>query len=102
MSQVENALDKSEDAKDTFQIVLIDFGQAVEIRHPSADDLLRRDLTMTKAFYDKQGIRTLSLEESEEFVLKECDYGVEEEAEEDEGDGDVYNDNKNENFYSYS
>ena len=89
MSQVENALDKSEDAKEALQIVLIDFGQAVEIRHPSADDLLRRDLTMTKAFYDKQGIKTLSLEESEEFVLKECHFGVEEEVEEDDEDDDV-------------
>lgn len=41
------------------------------------------------AFYDKQGIKTLSLEESEEFVLKECHYGVEEEVEEDDKDSDV-------------
>lgn len=94
MSQVENALDKSDDAKDTLQIVLIDFGQAVEIRHPSAGELLRRDLTMTKAFYDKQGIKTLTLEESEEFVLKECDYDVEEDSGDEKDETEEQNDDQ--------
>lgn len=93
MSQVENALDKSNDAKDNLQIVLIDFGQAVEIRHPSARDLLRRDLTMIKTFYDKQGIKTLNLEESEEFILKECDYGMEEVDESDDEEEEQGEDN---------
>lgn len=78
MSQVENPLEKSEEIKDSLQIVLIDFGQAVEIKHPSARDLLRRDLTMVKSFFDKQGITTLSTDETEEFVLKEIDLSVEE------------------------
>ena len=72
MSQVENALDKREEAKEELQIVLIDFGQAVERRHPQAREFLRRDLTMIKSFFDKQGITTLSIDDSETFVLKEC------------------------------
>jgi serine/threonine-protein kinase RIO1 len=72
MSQVENALDKREEAKEDLQIVLIDFGQAVERRHPQAGELLLRDLTMIKSFFDKQGITTLSIDDSEHFVLKEC------------------------------
>ena len=50
----------------------------MQIRHPSAGDLLRRDLTMVRAFFDKQGIATLSVDESEEFVLKEIDDDIEE------------------------
>lgn len=77
MSQVENALEKNEEMKDSLQIVLIDFGQAIEIQHPSAKDLLRRDLAMVKSFFDKQGITTLSEDDSVEFVLKEIDQAVE-------------------------
>jgi len=73
MSQVQNAFDKDEEAKDSLQIVLIDFGQAVEIRHPSAGDLLRRDLTIVKSFFHNQGIKTLSLKDSEQFVLKDIE-----------------------------
>jgi serine/threonine-protein kinase RIO1 len=89
MSQVENALDNSTEAKDSLQIVLIDFGQAVEIRHPSAGELLLRDLKMVKAFFDKQDVTTLSVEESERFVLKEVDNSMEESKMSEENLGDV-------------
>merc|ERR1711971_1119208 len=52
MSQVENAFETSDELKDSIQIVLIDFGQAVEIKHPSAREFLRRDLTMVQAFFE--------------------------------------------------
>jgi len=81
MSQVENALDKSEEAKDDLQAVLIDFGQAVERNHPSAMDLLKRDLALVNAFFTKQDIVTLSEDASMEFVV--------EETEEDEDEDDV-------------
>jgi len=76
MMQVENALDKSEEAKDVLQIVLIDFGQAVEIRHPSAHSLLLHDLEHVQIFFKKQGIMTVTLEDCEQFILKEFDATV--------------------------
>jgi len=73
MSQVENALDKSEEAKDDLQAVLIDFGQAVERNHPSAMDLLKRDLALVNAFFTKKDIVTLSEDASMEFVVEEIE-----------------------------
>lgn len=71
MSQVENAMDKSEDAKDNLQIVLIDFGQAVERKHPSAVELLKRDLSQINSFFSKQDIVTLNSDECYDFVVEE-------------------------------
>eukprot|EP00535_Pseudo-nitzschia_heimii_P000577 CAMPEP_0197176780 /NCGR_PEP_ID=MMETSP1423-20130617/2589_1 /TAXON_ID=476441 /ORGANISM="Pseudo-nitzschia heimii, Strain UNC1101" /LENGTH=761 /DNA_ID=CAMNT_0042626201 /DNA_START=55 /DNA_END=2337 /DNA_ORIENTATION=- len=68
-SQVDN---KSEniDSEDALQTVLIDFGQAVEVRHPKAEELLRRDLARVRDFFKKQGVKlTLSLEDALEFVI---------------------------------
>jgi serine/threonine-protein kinase RIO1 len=48
---------------------MIDFGQAVERGHPAAAELLKRDLQTVRDFFVKQGIQTLSVEDSEEFVL---------------------------------
>jgi serine/threonine-protein kinase RIO1 len=69
--QVQNALDKSEDAKRDLQVVLIDFGQAVERNHPSALDLLKRDLHTLNDFFVKQEITILEQEECEDFVMRE-------------------------------
>jgi serine/threonine-protein kinase RIO1 len=69
--QVQNALDKSEDAKRDLQVVLIDFGQAVERNHPSALDLLKRDLQILNDFFLKQEITILEQEECEDFVTRE-------------------------------
>mmetsp|Transcript_19055 Transcript_19055/g.26889 ORF Transcript_19055/g.26889 Transcript_19055/m.26889 type:complete len:328 (-) Transcript_19055:410-1393(-) len=80
---VENTL--NEDAKDeaAVQIVMIDFGQAVDVRHPNALELLRRDLLRVKEFFDKMGTKTMSPKAAEEFVVTK-DEGDEES--EDEGD----------------
>lgn len=51
------------------QIVLIDFGQAIERSHPSAKELLTRDLSTVRDFFSRQGITTLSNENAEDFVL---------------------------------
>ena len=53
---------------DSLRIVLIDFGQAVDIRHPDAEDLLRRDVLRVKQFYDKMGITTIPVEAAMAYV----------------------------------
>lgn len=53
---------------ETLQIVLIDFGMAVEIGHPSALTWLRRDLSTVRDFFVKQGIKTLPNDAAEVFV----------------------------------
>lgn len=53
---------------ETLQVVMIDFGQAVDVGHPSAATWLRRDLSTVRDFFVKQGIKTLSNENAEEFV----------------------------------
>lgn len=53
---------------DALQIALIDFGQAVDIRHTDAEELLRRDLLRVKEFFDKMGITTIALEASVHYV----------------------------------
>ena len=55
------------------QVVLIDFGQAVEIRHPEAQSFLERDLARVRTFFGKQGAKTLSMQESLEFVTSESE-----------------------------
>ncbi|CAJ1966344.1 unnamed protein product [Cylindrotheca closterium] len=54
------------------QIALIDFGQAVDIRHPQAEELLERDLLRVKQFFVKMGIaNTLSKEAAMAYVTTE-------------------------------
>ena len=78
MQFVENALDKSDEAKDSLQIVLIDFAQSIEVKHPSSKELLIRDLSMVRTFFNKQGIVTLNLDDSEHFIMvKEIDFDFE-------------------------
>jgi RIO kinase 1 len=50
------------------QAVLIDFGQAVDWRHPSAMELLDRDLAQVREFFIKKGVKTLALNMALEFV----------------------------------
>ncbi|OEU10143.1 RIO kinase, partial [Fragilariopsis cylindrus CCMP1102] len=51
------------------QTVLIDFGQSVEVRHPKAEELLRRDLQRVNEFFTKQGVtETMSIEDAMAFV----------------------------------
>ena len=44
---------KAESEECDVRVCLIDFGQAVDVRHPSAMELLRRDILRTKEFFDK-------------------------------------------------
>lgn len=60
--------DGEEDNEDALQAVLIDFGQAIDIRHPMATDLLKKDLAAMRAFFKKQGIKTLGSRMALEFV----------------------------------
>ena len=59
--------ERSTDDED-LQVVLIDFGQAVETKHVRAEEYLRRDLSTVTHFFSTQGIATLSIEQAEEFV----------------------------------
>ena len=69
--QVENAIKSNDDKEMDLQIVLIDFGQAVEFRHPEAPSLLERDIDRVRAFFIKQGVTTLSIQDSLKFVRDE-------------------------------
>ena len=51
------------------QIVLIDFGQAVDTRHPDATFLLERDLDRILTFFTMQGIDVPTLNEAMELVI---------------------------------
>lgn len=53
------------------QVVLIDFGQAVDVRHPEAQSFLERDIARVRSFFTKHGVETLSLQESLLFVVNE-------------------------------
>lgn len=53
---------------DALQVALIDFGQAVDLRHPEAVELLRRDITRVKEFFDRQAITTVSVEAAMVYV----------------------------------
>ncbi|KAL7554020.1 hypothetical protein ACHAWF_017524 [Thalassiosira exigua] len=64
------ASDERKADDETLQIVLIDFGQAVEVGHPSAGDWLRRDLSTVRDFFVRKGIKALSNEDAEEFVTE--------------------------------
>lgn len=51
------------------QIVLIDFGQAVDTRHPEATLLLERDLNRVLTFFTMQGIDVPTLDEAMVVVM---------------------------------
>ena len=56
---------------DELQVVLIDFGQAVDVGHLNATEFLQRDLvTVTQFFANQQGITTLTAENAEQFVVE--------------------------------
>ena len=80
-SKVDEEDQKKENSKDTttatvFQIILIDFGQAVERGHPQAKGLLHRDLLRVQEFFKKQGVSVLDLDDCVKFVLEPCRYGI--------------------------
>lgn len=51
------------------QIVLIDFGQAVDTRHPEATLLLERDLDRILTFFTMQGIDVPTLDEAMVLIM---------------------------------
>jgi len=53
---------------DELRVALIDFGQAVDLRHPDGEDLLRRDLLRVKEFFDKMGITTIAVDAAMHYV----------------------------------
>lgn len=58
-----------ENSGEGLQIVLIDFGQAVDTRHPEATLLLERDINRILAFFTLQGIDVPTLDESMLLVV---------------------------------
>ena len=85
------------------EIVLIDLGQSVERQHPSARELLVRDLSMVRAFFVRQGIHVLSDDDAMDFILKPFGGGDstddDEEEEDDQGE-DKNNDSSDEDIKS--
>jgi serine/threonine-protein kinase RIO1 len=71
-SLVQNATSSSAENpdKDVLQAVLIDFGQAVDTRHPDAIILLQHDLERVKIFFSKQGVETMGAVEALAFVVE--------------------------------
>lgn len=98
------APDKRTSDDETLQVVMIDFGQAVDTSHPSAKQYLKRDLSIVRDFFAKQGIKTLSNEAAEEYVIddsfKEVNENIEAISEEatgtdiEEKNGDCWDDEK--------
>jgi serine/threonine-protein kinase RIO1 len=58
-----------EDGK-AIQAVFIDFGQAVDVHHPSAKELLVLDLSQIRRFFSEKGTKTLGSKMALEFVTK--------------------------------
>jgi serine/threonine-protein kinase RIO1 len=52
------------------QVVLIDFGQAVDTRHSESAVLLRRDLDRVLSFFANQGIDVPTLHEAIALVIE--------------------------------
>jgi RIO1 family len=61
---VQNVSSAVENVKNESQAVLIDFGQAVDEKHPEADQYLRRDLERVRLFFAKQGVQVMSAEDA--------------------------------------
>ena len=53
--------------------VLIDFGQAVDVRDELADSLLERDIERVLAFFAKQGVNVITKDEALAFILEADD-----------------------------
>jgi RIO kinase 1 len=44
------------------EVILFDFGSAVSVDHPNAEEFLLRDLENLNRFFDKNGVRVLRLQ----------------------------------------
>ena len=67
---VENVDRKIENEHAELQAVLVDFGQAVDVRHPQAHDLLKRDLERVTSFFSRQGVEAMTAAEALRFVVE--------------------------------
>jgi serine/threonine-protein kinase RIO1 len=56
---VENSDKNTTGEGENFQIVLIDFVQAVDISHPKAQEYLERDMDQLRQFFTRKGIKAL-------------------------------------------
>ncbi len=83
MFQVDNVTSPIEDTDNDLQSVLIDFGQAVDVRHPEAMNFLLRDLDRVRTFFMKQGVNALTMEEAVEFVQHQSEKEEEKEIQAD-------------------
>mmetsp|Transcript_13376 Transcript_13376/g.20813 ORF Transcript_13376/g.20813 Transcript_13376/m.20813 type:complete len:818 (-) Transcript_13376:36-2489(-) len=62
--------DERTSGDEDLQVVLIDFGQAVDIGHPNADEFLQRDISTVTQFFANQGITTLTATNAKQFVVE--------------------------------
>jgi serine/threonine-protein kinase RIO1 len=63
-----NTIMKNNGGED-LQVILIDFGQAVDTRHPEATLLLQRDLDRILTFFAHQGIDIPTLDEALSIII---------------------------------
>lgn len=69
-----NRLDAlSEEDTDELQVVFIDFGQAVDYKHPGALELLDRDIDRVNKFFETQGVEVMSHQAMINMITKEND-----------------------------
>ena len=71
-SLVENSPDGNPEGAEGGEVavpVLIDFGQAVDLRHPDAVILLQRDLERVSSFFSKRGIKPMEVSDALSFVV---------------------------------
>ena len=80
---VQNKAIGVEDDED-LQIVLIDFGQAVDVRHPEASMMLERDLERIRFFFKRSGVSVMGEQEAIEFVTTPDESSESNEEEEEE------------------
>lgn len=59
-SMIGNQNGVSDEDGDELQVVFIDFGQAVDSRHPGATELLERDIQRINKFFDANGVNVYS------------------------------------------
>lgn len=59
----------AENSGEGLHIVLIDFGQAVDTRHPEATLLLERDINRILSFFTSQGMDVPTLDEAMLLVV---------------------------------
>ena len=52
------------------EVFVIDFGQAVDISHPSHMELLHRDLQTITSFFERRGVPVLSVEVADSLVAQ--------------------------------